>query len=43
MRRYALTEAEAHVWLEERWHRYRPWNTTFTEFLRDTWQPTVRD
>jgi ADP-ribosyl-[dinitrogen reductase] hydrolase len=43
MRRYALTEAEAHVWLEARWHRYRPWNTTFTEFLRDTWQPTVRD
>lgn len=42
MRRYSFTEAEAHAWLEARWHRYQPWNTTFTEFLRDTWEPTVR-
>lgn len=38
MRRYGFTESDAHRWLEERWHRYEPWNTTFTEFLRDTWQ-----
>ena len=38
MRRYSFTEAEAHDWLEARWHRYQPWNTTFTEFLRDTWE-----
>jgi ADP-ribosyl-[dinitrogen reductase] hydrolase len=41
MRRYSFTESEAHTWLEERWHRYQPWNTTFTEFLRDTWEPLV--
>jgi ADP-ribosyl-[dinitrogen reductase] hydrolase len=41
MRRYSFTEAEAHDWLEARWHRYRPWNTTFTEFLRDTWERTT--
>ncbi|MFZ9444450.1 MAG: ADP-ribosylglycohydrolase family protein [Ilumatobacteraceae bacterium] len=42
MRRYGFTEVEAHEWLEQRWYRYAPWNTTFTEFLRDTWEPTVR-
>ncbi|NDF30677.1 MAG: hypothetical protein EB147_00400 [Acidimicrobiia bacterium] len=42
MRRYGFTEVEAHEWLEQRWYRYAPWNTTFTEFLRDTWEPKVR-
>jgi len=41
MRRHGFDEMRAHAWLEARWHRYQPWNSTFTEFLRDTWEPRV--
>lgn len=41
MRRHGFSEPEAHEWLRERWYRYEPWNTTFTEFLRDTWELRV--
>jgi len=42
MRRHGFSEPEAHEWLRERWYRYEPWNTTFTEFLRDEWWAATR-